>query len=161
MRRGRWVLWVGLLWLTAGVWAGSVYEHPLLDGGGVPSTQSDFPQKLAEFIAANGAGRTGEAVLRAYFGPSRRNTYIPDLVVAYGKGRKDPVMALVYKGRTVDRLPNEAYVWAVIFAEEGSSILGVAPATPEPPVATANDSKDVCLKEASQLQVRVEGLWIG
>ena len=138
--------------------AESVYEHPLLHGGGNPSTQTDFPQKLSEFIAANGGGNTGEGLLKSYFGPNRRNDYIPDLVVAYGKGRKDPVMALVYKGRTVDRLPNEAYVWAVIFTEERAPILAQVPVKPDPPVATAADSKDVCMKEASQLQVRLEGL---
>ncbi|MBL0360442.1 MAG: hypothetical protein IPP70_05190 [Elusimicrobia bacterium] len=134
-----------------------MYEHPLIHGGGVPSTQADFPQRLSNFISQDGQGDTGEALLRSYFGPSRRNDHIPDLVVAFGKGRKDPVMALVFKGRRVDRLPNEAYVGGDLYG-------GGSPDPLQDPRQTRSarhddgDSKEVCLKEASQLQVRLEGL---
>jgi hypothetical protein len=155
----RWTACIGFIFsLVSPAVAASMYEHPLIHGGGVPSTQADFPQRLSNFISQDGQGDTGEALLRSYFGPSRRNDHIPDLVVAFGKGRKDPVMALVFKGRRVDRLPNEAYVWAVIFTEEGAPILSKTPVKPDLPVMTMGDSKEVCLKEASQLQVRLEGL---
>lgn len=150
--------WLLAFFLSSAVSAAGLYEHPLLKGGGVPSTQADFPEKLSAFIAQNGGGATGPALLTSYFGAARRNDYIPDLIVAFGKGRKDPVMALVYKGRTVDRLPNEAYVWAVVFVEPGAALLAIQPAVPGSPVVMAGDAKDVCLKEPSQLRVRLEGL---
>src|SRR5689334_20487043 len=103
MSVGRWAARLGFcLSLVSPAVAASLYEHPLLEGGGVPSTQADFPQKLSDFINQNGAGNTAEALLTSYFGPTRRNGFIPDIVVAYGKGHKDPVMALLYKGQRVD-----------------------------------------------------------
>jgi hypothetical protein len=47
----RWTACLGFfLSLISPAVAASLYEHPLLTGGGNPSTQADFPQKLSDFI---------------------------------------------------------------------------------------------------------------
>lgn len=133
------------------------YEHPLQSGGGNPSTKSDFPQRLSQFISSNGNGSTGEELLKSYFA-DRRNLYFPDLVLAFGKNEPNPVMSLWHRGRAVERLSNEAFLYVAVFVEEGAPVLNQKAVVMDPPVIMAGDSRDVCFKEPSQFQVRLEGL---
>ncbi len=155
---GRAALAACLLGAVATVAAASRYEHPLLKGGGDPATAQDFQEKFAAFLKNRVAGAAGEELLTSYFGKDRRNRHFPDLVVAYGKGQPHPAMALIYKGHEVNRLPNEPYLWVMVFVEEGAALLSQPAATPRQVVKVAGEPKDACLTEASQLQVRLEGL---
>lgn len=147
---------LGLVLLTPILHAGG-YEHPLQSGGGNPSTKSDFPQQLSRFISSNGKGSSGEELLKSYFA-DRRNRHFPDLILAFGKNSAYPVMSLWHRGRAVGRLPNEAFLYVTVFVEEGAPVLSQKAIVVEPPVLMAGDSRDVCFKEPSQFQVRLEGL---
>jgi hypothetical protein len=138
--------------------AGSWYEHPLLKGGGTPSTEPDFPQKLSEFIAAKGSGKTGESLLRSYYGRDRHNARAPQLIVAFAKDKKDLIMSLMHNGKRANHISNEPFLWVVLFVEEGAPIMAERPAPAVSPVMMQGQDRDVCFKEDSHLQVKLEGL---
>lgn len=149
-----------LLWsllFVSSIASASSYEHPLQRGGGNPSTAPDFPQKLTNYLSAMGGGVSGEELLQSYYG-DRRNIAFPDLVLAFGKTDPYPVMSLWHRGKQTDRLSNEAFLYVVVFVEEGAEVLAQKPAIPDSPVTMPGDSRDVCFKEPSQFQVRLEGL---
>lgn len=149
-----------LLWsllFVSSIASASSYEHPLQKGGGNPSTTPDFPQKLTKYLSAKGGDLSGEDLLKSYYG-DRRNTAFPDLILAFGKSDSNPVMSLWQKGNRTDRLSNEAFLYVVVFVEEGAPVFNQKPIVQDSPVTMAGDSRDVCFKEPSQFQVRLEGL---
>ncbi|MBK7573669.1 MAG: hypothetical protein IPI26_00135 [Elusimicrobia bacterium] len=58
----------------------------------------------------------------------------------------------------MERLSNEAFLYVAVFVEEGAAVLNQKAVVMNPPVIMAGDSRDVCFKEPSQFQVRLEGL---
>lgn len=149
----------GVLFWAVSPAAARWFEHPLLKGGGPPITNDvEFSVALSSFTKYGGGGDMSEQVLSSYFGGSRRNGFIPDMLVVYPATTTAPTIALNFKGKSVDRLPNEPVLTIMVLVPVGSPVLSTAPARPLMTVTQEGDDKDVCLKTPSQLQVRLEGL---